>query len=664
MASATDLLRTAGWQALIDEGCPTTQQPSNSSSSPSPRASAPGDSCAAWPPELDTLGEANSQLPKLMPKLPPSLQLPKLPPSLDATLRDLAASWLEPLRLRAAALARNGSTASWATEADKAALRQRCPLIIVRDGEVFLKVAVDDPMLGKVSLRRCGRVGGSAEPAAHNALGRPLLDRRGRAFNVASPAPLGWQDGMNVRLLTTLRLLRLALRSPPPAGAPAWPDAFSFRVCLDDECHDTSASGSALPVLSMVACGGPGRAITLPTVQWMATNAKAETEARTQTQTQTQTRGGRDGARLGSHASKHARTSEATRLAVRAWGARDVARDVDLAVWPQELARRRAAREAADARWGCRQQVAVWRGTVHIQHGVSNAEWTSNRTVHSRCRGGVEPITNASWRTQARFALLHQRCLHPRLLNVRAQVARNGRELSTRLWREAGLLRMPEYAACEAEATATDEPRHVSMDDQARLFQMTINVEGSSGWADRLRHLLLSGMVVLKQDSGITEWWEPLLVPFVHYVPVSSTLHNLSDAVRWVRAHQAQARAIARDAAALVEAVLSPHALAAYFAHLLRGYAALDAASRPAQPSARPWTTARFSCGEVVQAATVDGRTRGGRRTVGAHLPCRFSSIGKKRASSPQLRMLLFNPKVASRNEREAVGRSIGRAQR
>ena len=60
-------------------------------------------------------------------------------------------------------------------------------------------------------------------------------------------------------------------------------------------------------------------------------------------------------------------------------------------------------------------------------------------------------------------------------------------------------------------------------------------------------YVLLSGAAVLKQQAmGIVEWFEPLLVPYVHYVPVSSTLHNLSDAVRWVRAHQAQARAIAR----------------------------------------------------------------------------------------------------------------------
>ena len=53
------------------------------------------------------------------------------------------------------------------------------------------------------------------------------------------------------------------------------------------------------------------------------------------------------------------------------------------------------------------------------------------------------------------------------------------------------------YTSCAAMA-AVDEPKgYLSMEQQAAAFQMTVNVEGSSGWADRLRHLLLSGMVVL-----------------------------------------------------------------------------------------------------------------------------------------------------------------------
>ena len=123
-----------------------------------------------------------------------------------------------------------------------------------------------------------------------------------------------------------------------------------------------------------------------------------------------------------------------------------------------------------------------------------------------------------------------------------------------------------------------------------------MHVEGSDGWADRLRHLLLSGAVVLKQDSGIVEWWEPLLVPYVHYVPVASDLANLSAAVQWVRTHPDEAAAIARRAGELVERVLSTAALAEYAAAVLEGYAALDAAHRPRQPEVEGGRHVRFAC--------------------------------------------------------------------
>ena len=94
------------------------------------------------------------------------------------------------------------------------------------------------------------------------------------------------------------------------------------------------------------------------------------------------------------------------------------------------------------------------------------------------------------------------------------------------------------------------------------------------------------------------EWWEPLLAPYVHYVPLDSRLRNLSDAVTWVRRHQAEARQMARAAAAAVEEALSLEALVSYSAHIFRDVAALDATHRPSQPdpSRPPFAAARFEC--------------------------------------------------------------------
>ena len=77
------------------------------------------------------------------------------------------------------------------------------------------------------------------------------------------------------------------------------------------------------------------------------------------------------------------------------------------------------------------------------------------------------------------------------------------------------------YVSCVRTCTR-DKPKIIPMAEQGARYQMAVHVEGNGGWADRLRHLLLSGMVVLKQDMGVHEWWEQSLLPWVHYVPAST----------------------------------------------------------------------------------------------------------------------------------------------
>ena len=57
-----------------------------------------------------------------------------------------------------------------------------------------------------------------------------------------------------------------------------------------------------------------------------------------------------------------------------------------------------------------------------------------------------------------------------------------------------------------------DAPYKLPLVEQAARFQMVVHVEGNAGWADRLRHLLLSGMVVLKQDTAVSSAPLELLV--------------------------------------------------------------------------------------------------------------------------------------------------------
>ena len=99
--------------------------------------------------------------------------------------------------------------------------------------------------------------------------------------------------------------------------------------------------------------------------------------------------------------------------------------------------------------------------------------------------------------------------------------------------------------------------------------------------------------MLLKQQMGVQEFWEPLLLPWRHYVPLASDLSNLTDGVRWVREQPERARAMAAAAAELVETALSEAGLAAYTLALVRGYAQLYRGPLPALP---PRTSVRFEC--------------------------------------------------------------------
>ena len=261
-------------------------------------------------------------------------------------------------------------------------------------------------------------------------------------------------------------------------------------------------------------------------------------------------------------------------------------RDPDLAVWPAELAAR-ARQRAALPPWAGREATGVWRGSLG-DFFVANREWSSKGVL------AREPLSPQLWRSQGRLALLAQRCARggSELLNVRIKLlqARNAP------------IHTKDFAACVAMANK-DHPRAISLAAQAERFRYVVHVEGNGGWADRLRHLLLSGAVVLKQEMGVVEWFEPLLQPWVHYVPVSSDLGNLSDAVRWARVHDVRAQRMPAAAAATIERALSTRALLAYVRELVARYARLYARGGgvdggggevPEPPAG--YTIARFTC--------------------------------------------------------------------
>jgi len=273
-------------------------------------------------------------------------------------------------------------------------------------------------------------------------------------------------------------------------------------------------------------------------------------------------------------------------------------RDPNLSEWDAVLKEQAALQPLANATWACRTPKAVWRGSAS-EPFTTNMQWTGNGTLERLMVG------KGRWRFQGRLALLWQHCQHPTLLDVHMR----GLQGATPGVGRSLLAADSQYARCVARL-GVHKQKVLSLSEQARAFRYLVHVEGVGGWADRLKHLLLSHAVVLKQQMGVSEWFEPLLEPFVHYVPVSSKLLNISDAVHWLNQHEVQAQAIARAAAALGLEVLAVGALSTYMENLLVGYMRLyrDARAVPALLARLPSAeVVRFDCGQAEE----EGR-RGG----------------------------------------------------
>merc|ERR1711965_882886 len=108
---------------------------------------------------------------------------------------------------------------------------------------------------------------------------------------------------------------------------------------------------------------------------------------------------------------------------------------------------------------------------------------------------------------------------------------------------------------------------------------------------------------------GVKEFYEPMFRPWEHYVPVDSTLSNLSAAVRWALREDSAAHAMALRAASRADEVLSEAALATYQEELFVQYAALfrdGAAELAAYRTKHVAHTANFGCEEHDEARGID----------------------------------------------------------
>ena len=92
---------------------------------------------------------------------------------------------------------------------------------------------------------------------------------------------------------------------------------------------------------------------------------------------------------------------------------------------------------------------------------------------------------------------------------------------------------------------------YLSIEQQSLQFRFVIYAEGNCGWADRLKMLLTSGMLIILQETPCSEWYFALMKPFVHYVPVKNDWSNLIEMILWAKMNDHKARQIVSNAMTL-----------------------------------------------------------------------------------------------------------------
>lgn len=209
------------------------------------------------------------------------------------------------------------------------------------------------------------------------------------------------------------------------------------------------------------------------------------------------------------------------------------------------------ARKAQTVAWQDREAKAVFRG--HLRPFTVCGNWPDAEAPHYN-----EPVGADNWRTRGRSAVWAARIAHPELLDVNFD---NRAEMAA-LWKLSA-----------TEAAAVDEPPSISMEEQARRFRYVIHPEGQCGFADRLKSIMALPMLVLKQANPCAEWYEGLLDANAHYVPVDGSYANLSSAVSWARAHDAEVQRIAAAGHARIRRVVSVPGVYAYVDRLVERYA-------------------------------------------------------------------------------------------
>ena len=111
-------------------------------------------------------------------------------------------------------------------------------------------------------------------------------------------------------------------------------------------------------------------------------------------------------------------------------------------------------------------------------------------------------------------------------------------------------------------------------------YKYLVDVDGNSCTYERCFWLLLSNSLVLKQITPNIQWYYRGLTPYFHFLPLKEDLSDLLEKIEWAKAHDEEAKKMARESTEFVKENLSAESIFQYLALLLTEYATLQNLSR------------------------------------------------------------------------------------
>ena len=118
---------------------------------------------------------------------------------------------------------------------------------------------------------------------------------------------------------------------------------------------------------------------------------------------------------------------------------------------------------------------------------------------------------------------------------------------------------------------------HSRVNEEDHLkYKYLIAIDGNTSPWLRMPWIMLSNSVLLKQETGIIEWFYPALKANVHYTPITKDLSNIFSQIEWLKTHDSEAEQISINATNFIKSSLMPEQIDGHFAIILNEYATIQ----------------------------------------------------------------------------------------